>query len=160
MTERSQPAQLPSNGSNVVKLANQDELAKARETLSKVVVPDLPAEIIARAYMRLQCADVPREPWHWEVSQILQTPQMTGNETPACIHPVGDLYYHGFVSGTVGDFRCNLCDEIIQLPHGPRVRAAQKALEPHRHNDECWEPDSGCDMGRSEVHAVKGEPLK
>ena len=25
----------------------------------------------ARAYMRLQCADVPRDPWHWEVSEIL-----------------------------------------------------------------------------------------
>jgi len=29
-------------------------------------------ETIARAYMRLQCADVPRGPWHWEVSQMLQ----------------------------------------------------------------------------------------
>jgi hypothetical protein len=72
---------LPSNENNVVKFANQDELAKARETLSAVRVPDLPAEIIARAFMRLQCADVPREPWHWEVCQILQTPQVTGNET-------------------------------------------------------------------------------
>lgn len=29
------------------------------------------AERLARAYMRLQCADVPRDHWHWEVSQIL-----------------------------------------------------------------------------------------
>jgi hypothetical protein len=28
-------------------------------------------EIMARAYMRLQGADVPREPWHWEVSNTL-----------------------------------------------------------------------------------------
>lgn len=25
----------------------------------------------------------------------------------------------------------------------------------HTHTDECWEPDSGCDMGRSEAHAQK-----
>ncbi len=70
---------------NVVKLANQEELAKARATVSAVLVPDLPAEIIARAFMRLQCADVPREPWHWEVCQILQTPQVP-DETPECPH--------------------------------------------------------------------------
>jgi len=28
-------------------------------------------ERMARAYMRLQCADVPRDPWHWEVCEIL-----------------------------------------------------------------------------------------
>lgn len=28
-------------------------------------------DLCARAYMRLQCADVPREPWHQEVSQML-----------------------------------------------------------------------------------------
>ena len=28
-------------------------------------------EVIARCYMRLQCADVPREPWHWEVCTTL-----------------------------------------------------------------------------------------
>lgn len=26
--------------------------------------------------------------------------------------------------------------------------------ENHTHTDECWEPDSGCDMGRNEKHAV------
>lgn len=26
---------------------------------------------LARAYMRLQCADVPRDPWHWEVCAML-----------------------------------------------------------------------------------------
>jgi hypothetical protein len=61
----------------VVKMANQQELARARETImSAPPIPDLPQEIIARAYLRLQAADVPREPWHWEVSQILQTPQV------------------------------------------------------------------------------------
>jgi len=28
-------------------------------------------QVIARCYMRLQCADVPREPWHWEVCTTL-----------------------------------------------------------------------------------------
>jgi hypothetical protein len=65
---------------NVVKFADQNELAKARETLSKAVIPDVPEQIIARAFMRLQCADVPREPWHWEVCQILQTPQVSESE--------------------------------------------------------------------------------
>lgn len=65
---------------NVVKFADQNELTKAREVVSRLVIPDVPQEIIARAYMRLQCTDVPREPWHWEVCQILQTPQVSENE--------------------------------------------------------------------------------
>jgi len=28
-------------------------------------------DLMARAYLRLQCADVPRDPWHWEVSKML-----------------------------------------------------------------------------------------
>ncbi len=36
-------------------------------------------------------------------------------------------------------------------------RAAEKASGEHVHTDECWEPDSGCDMGRNEVHAVAEE---
>ena len=27
----------------------------------------------------------------------------------------------------------------------------------HVHSDECWEPDSGCDMGRNDAHAVVEE---
>lgn len=27
--------------------------------------------------------------------------------------------------------------------------------EAHKHTDQCWEPDSGCDMGRNEAHALK-----
>jgi hypothetical protein len=34
-------------------------------------------ERAARAYMRLQCADVPRGPWHWEVSEILRHTETT-----------------------------------------------------------------------------------
>jgi hypothetical protein len=30
-----------------------------------------------------------------------------------------------------------------------------KAGAQHQHTDECWEPDSGCDMGRNEAYAVK-----
>jgi hypothetical protein len=30
-------------------------------------------ERLARAYMRLQASDVPRDPWHWEVSKILHS---------------------------------------------------------------------------------------
>lgn len=29
----------------------------------------------------------------------------------------------------------------------------------HQHNDECWEPDSGCDMGRSEQHVTRSSLL-
>lgn len=25
-------------------------------------------------------------------------------------------------------------------------------MKKHQHSDECWEPDSGCDMGRNEAH--------
>lgn len=27
-------------------------------------------------------------------------------------------------------------------------------MDNHKHSDECWEPGSGCDMGRSAAHAV------
>ncbi len=30
-------------------------------------------ELMARAYMMLQRADVPRDPWHWEVCTILNS---------------------------------------------------------------------------------------
>ena len=33
-----------------------------------------------------------------------------------CLHPAKDLYYHGAVSGRLGDFRCNNCNEVLQLP--------------------------------------------
>lgn len=30
----------------------------------------------------------------------------------------------------------------------------------HKHNDDCWEPDSGCDLGRNEKFAVRSsQPL-
>ena len=29
--------------------------------------------------------------------------------------------------------------------------------EPHVHSDACWEPDSGCDMGRNEKFVVRAE---
>lgn len=31
---------------------------------------------------------------------------------------------------------------------------------PHHHTDECWEPDSGCDMGRNPDHAVAASPTE
>jgi hypothetical protein len=39
-------------------------------------------ELCARAYMRLQNADVPRDPWHWEVCGILNlaSPTSDGGE--------------------------------------------------------------------------------
>jgi hypothetical protein len=70
------------SANNVTKLANQTQLAKASETVAQVVLPDTAENIIARAYMRLQCADVPRELWHWEVCQILGSPRTTA-ETSA-----------------------------------------------------------------------------
>ena len=33
----------------------------------------------------------------------------------------------------------------------------EKASGEHAHTDECWEPASGCDMGRNEAHAVAEE---
>ncbi len=29
----------------------------------------------------------------------------------------------------------------------------------HEHTDECWEPDSGCDIGRNEAHVAVGKPF-
>lgn len=37
------------------------------------------------------------------------------------------------------------------------ARSSVKASGEHVHTDECWEPDSGCDMGRNEAHAVAEE---
>ena len=37
------------------------------------------------------------------------------------------------------------------------ARSSVKASGEHVHIDECWEPDSGCDMGRNEAHAVAEE---
>ena len=34
------------------------------------------------------------------------------------------------------------------------ARAALAGTAEHQHTDACWEPDSGCDMGRSERHAI------
>jgi hypothetical protein len=46
-------------------------------------------------------------------------PGMTGvvraHET-GCVHPLGKLMYHGFVSGRVGDYRCEGCQAIVYLP--------------------------------------------
>ncbi len=36
-------------------------------------------------------------------------------------------------------------------------RPSEKASGEHVHSDECWEPDSGCDMGRNDAHAVVEE---
>lgn len=44
------------------------------------------------------------------------------------------------------------CD--LQAGHDGRHRFAQKA-KVHQHTDECWEPDSGCDMGRNEQFVAK-----
>lgn len=34
----------------------------------------------------------------------------------------------------------------------------QRTIEQHVHTDECWEPDSGCDMGRNERFAAVSPP--
>jgi hypothetical protein len=42
------------------------------------------SKVIARCYMRLQAADVPRAPWHWEVSTALDNTGLCSLvETPA-----------------------------------------------------------------------------
>lgn len=43
------------------------------DLLRYVAATENDPEIRARALMRLQCADVPREPWHEEVCEILRT---------------------------------------------------------------------------------------
>jgi len=35
----------------------------------------------------------------------------------ACEHPLGELFYHGFVSGRLGEYRCNKCNTILYLPN-------------------------------------------
>jgi hypothetical protein len=117
---------------NVAKFANQSELAKARETVSKVVIPDVPEQIIARAYMRLQCADVPREPWHWEVCTILQTPQISENEHNRMVNCGYDPTCSGWVirEGSREGIHIATCrtearaDEFVKLFNRPAVSAS------------------------------------
>jgi hypothetical protein len=42
-------------------------------------------EVIARCYMRLQCADVPREPWHWEVCTTLDNTGIPSLHVETCV---------------------------------------------------------------------------
>lgn len=34
------------------------------------------------------------------------------------------------------------------------------AINKHKHTDECWEPDSGCDMGKNPEFVAVGNPFK
>jgi hypothetical protein len=53
------------------------------------------------------------------------------SESPAkaiCPHPVDKLFYHGFVSGNIGDFRCDQCNTVInRCDLDPRAVAAIRA---------------------------------
>jgi hypothetical protein len=41
----------------------------------------------------------------------------------------------------------------------PLAKAARRTMnEQHVHTEKCWEPDSGCDMGRNADHAVAVKP--
>lgn len=64
---------------------------------------------------------------------------------------------------------CVICGYLAEKHTGPEracpaysnVRTfytPEKSEVQHQHTDECWEPGSGCDMGCSEAHAVKGQP--
>lgn len=83
-------------------------------------------------------------------------------ETP-CEHPLGLLMYHGFVSGQVGDYRCDRCSTVIYLPNldsreWAAARAALKASSTQKTNGEPVE----CEHLRSDLLAAKrkhGEPL-
>jgi hypothetical protein len=33
-----------------------------------------------------------------------------------CVHPLGALFHHGFVSGKLHDYRCNLCNKVVNIP--------------------------------------------
>jgi hypothetical protein len=63
---------------------------------------------------------------------------MTQSET-TCEHPLGELLYHGFVSGRVGDYRCNRCNEVIYLPalDAREWSAARAELKANAEPDEC-----------------------
>ncbi len=34
----------------------------------------------------------------------------------SCVHPLGALFHHGFVSGKLHDYRCNLCNTVVNIP--------------------------------------------
>ena len=47
---------------------------------------------MARAYMRLQCADVPRDPWHWEVCRMLGPAHETAVAPAARFMPLNFIW--------------------------------------------------------------------
>ncbi len=61
-------------------------------------------ELRDRVYMRLQCADVPRDPWHWEVSTMLVTPNTALAGSPSSDERLQDEV-NTRVSGFVAELR-------------------------------------------------------
>jgi len=53
------------------------------------------------------------------------------------------------------------CGALKESHHSQQLTSSSTSVgndvkaEPHRHTDDCWEPDSGCDMGRNEKFAEK-----
>jgi hypothetical protein len=44
----------------------------------------------------------------------------------ACVHPRDKLFHHAFVSGNPGDYRCDVCNAIINFPPDEDVRPTSK----------------------------------
>lgn len=53
------------------------------------------------------------------------------SEEPSCIHPAEHLFYHGAITGNLSDYRCNLCQKVMNLP----VRAQRTAIQPTSDRD-------------------------
>ena len=52
-----------------------------------------------------------------------------------------------FIAGQM--FQCGEWQKAPRAADKPSPGLPSSATAPHAHTDECWEPDSGCDMGRN-----------
>jgi len=67
-----------------------------------------PEELTCCSVTRIRCA---------AAREFLSGNKTPSNETGAhCVHPLGALFHHGFVSGKLHDYRCNLCDTVVNIP--------------------------------------------
>jgi hypothetical protein len=69
------------------------------------------------------------------MERIIETARAVVAVETGCVHPLGMLMYHGFVSGRVGDYRCEGCQAIVYLPsldsrEWAAARAEMKASTP------------------------------
>jgi hypothetical protein len=50
------------------------------------------------------------------VRRLGLAPRPTVETREPCAHPLGALFHHGFVSGKLHDYRCNLCNTVVNIP--------------------------------------------